>query len=86
MHMPNRKPRPPFRGTALSLLATFAVIIAASPAAATTDLAGLDRGALALILAFGSLLFAIVFEVWRQTLRNHALARTAQNRKHGYQG
>lgn len=65
MHIRRRKTR----RTTMSLLAIFALIAAVSPAVAATNFADVDRNALTLIAIFGTLLFAIVFEVWRLTLR-----------------
>jgi ABC-type nickel/cobalt efflux system permease component RcnA len=58
-----------FRGVAISVLAALAVIIIISPAHAANSVADMDRGAIALIVAFGMLLLAIVFEVLRMTFR-----------------
>lgn len=65
MHIRRRKTR----HTTMPLLAILAIIAAVSPAVAATNFADVDRNALALIAIFGTLLFAIVFEVWRLTLR-----------------
>lgn len=57
--------------TALSFI-MLAIVISPAPAAPirTTTLADLDRGALALIVVFGTLLLAIIFEVWRLAQHN----------------
>jgi|GEM_PF-3115709 len=83
MQYPRRKPnRRRFAG--VILLAVLAIGAAVSPAAAAPSLAELDRNALVLIGAFGLLLVAVVFEVWRLTLRedepfeNMAMRKTKQ--------
>ncbi len=73
----NNKIRP-FRKRAIALLALFAVVAAVSPATAAAHLVTLDNGMLAMIVAFATLLLAVVFEVWRlgahktQPARNRA--------------
>jgi len=57
------------RGAAVSLLASLAFVIVNSPAQAANLASDLDSGAILLVIAFGTLLVAIVFEVWRMTLR-----------------
>jgi len=60
------------RGAAVSLLASLALIIVNSPAQAATSISEIDSSAILLIIAFGTLLVAIVLEVLRMTLRGHA--------------
>jgi hypothetical protein len=63
------------------LLAALAIGAAVSPAAAAPSLAELDRNALVLIGAFGVRLVAVVFEVWRLTLRNDTPINSLSMRK-----
>lgn len=67
----------PFRRIAIALVALFAVVAAVSPAAAATSFAGLDSGMLAMVLAFATLLFAVVIEVWRLGVHQHQPARNS---------
>lgn len=74
------------RAAAITLLSfiMLAIAISPAPAATTTTLADLDRGALALIVTFGTLLLAIIFEVWRvgQYHQEQSQSRSAFNLKH----
>lgn len=56
------------RRLALPFLAVIALAGAVSPVAAATGFANMDQAAIAMIVAFGTLLLAIVLEVWRSTL------------------
>ncbi len=75
--MQNLKPFKPMklRYALIAMLSLVSLGAIVTPASAATGLARLDGGALAAIIAFGALLFAIVFEVWRMTLRSTAPAR-----------
>lgn len=53
------------RNILLSLISLFGVALLITPASAASQTIDLDRSALVLITLFGTLLFAIVFEVWR---------------------
>ncbi len=77
--MPHKKRSPKsVRRTAAILLALVSVGAAVSPVAAASGLTAMDRGALAMIVAFGTLLLAIVFEVWRVTrFREQAIENRA---------
>lgn len=63
------------------LLVLGAAIVASPAAAATSNLHSIDGAALAMVIAFGALLFAIVFEVWRMTLKKTAPIRARKNWK-----
>lgn len=80
--MPDKSRSPKsFRRSAAVLLAVVAVAGAVSPVAAASGLTVMDRGALAMIVAFGTLLLAIVFEVWRMTrVREHAIENRATHK------
>lgn len=80
MQYPSRKPNKR-RFAGVILLAILAIGAAVSPAAASPRLAELDRNALVLIGAFGLLLFAVVFEVWRLTLRDDESLENISSRK-----
>lgn len=56
------------RRLALPFLSLIALVGAVSPVAAATGFANMDQAAIAMIIAFGTLLLSIVFEVWRSTL------------------
>lgn len=58
-----------------------AAIVASPAAAATRNIHSIDGAALAMVIAFGALLFAIVFEVWRMTLNKTAPIRVRPSRK-----
>lgn len=64
-----RKSGKTLRNTALIITSTLFVGAAISPGLAANDLAAsflqMDRGALALLIAFAILFVAIIFEVWR---------------------
>lgn len=57
------------RLTLMGLFLLLGTAIVASPAsAATSNLQTIDGSAVAMVIGFGGLLFAIVFEIWRMTL------------------
>lgn len=81
MRQPARKTQR-LRFALSSLLFVLGAAIVASPAAAATrNIHSIDGAALAMVIAFGALLFAIVFEVWRMTLNKTAPIRARVDRK-----
>lgn len=75
MHSFNQKNPAILRVILRALLFFTAIAVVASPATAASGLNKADGGTLAAIIAFGMLLFAIVFDVWRMTFRGTAPIR-----------
>ena len=69
-----------FKRSAPILVGAVALAAAVSPAAAATPLAEVDRSALAMIAVFGTLLLAIVIEVWRMTLSQQVVPSRRDDR------
>lgn len=63
------------RVTLTALVASFILSLIITPVAATDGITDINKGAVIIITFIGALLFAIVFEVWRNTLRERIPVR-----------
>lgn len=75
-----RQSRKFFRSVATLIGVGCVVAAAVSPAAAATS-GKIETGALAIILAFVTLMAAIIIEVWRQTMHDTNLRATQARRR-----